>query len=968
MTSFTRTRLLTSSILLGSALVAAPAFAQEAPVVTEEADEVIVVTGSRIARPDIEASSPVAVVNSQSIERSGQTNVAEILRRQPIFATGVSPNNTNFSTAGNGLNLLDLRGLGTARTLVLLNGRRVVAGSGGTSAVDINMIPTDVLERVEVLTGGASAVYGSDAVAGVVNFVLKDDFEGVELRAQSGISSRGDSPKYRLSGTVGTNFADGRGNIWLNGTYDRDEGLLSANREFSSRDVFGRSSFAPQGSFGLNGTIFDITDADPVLGGIYGNDYTFDQEGNLQVGFAQNRDGFNRNGFRRLTVPVERYLASAGGHFDITDNVTFYAEASYGKTKSSASLEPYPAAGGDPATDGAGSIDVIGGIAIDNAFIPGPIAAAIAARNSDGDTTNDVGFIAFRRRLTDVFNRSNRNERDFYRAAVGLRGDIDDRWNWDVSYVYGKTTDFTTSETVYTDRFTNALDAVVIGGEVVCRSAAARAEGCRPLNIFGANTADPDAVNYVRDGGTAVNSLSTKIEQHVASASLTGKLFTLPGGDVQVAIGGEYRKESSSDDWDENTNAGNTLGNFLTDTRGEFDVWDAYGELVVPLVSEAPFAHYLGVEGAARYDHYSTIGGVFSWKGTGIWAPTPDIRFRATYAQANRAPNIGELFSAQSETFPGTLTLDPCNGVTAARNNEFDAACRAIPGVAAAIAANGVFEYNTVEIQSINGFDGGNPNLQEETAKTWTVGAVFTPTFLRNFSLSVDWYRIDIKGAVNSAPREETVKACLSGSPACGGLVQRLATGKITRIDAFNINTGGFRTSGIDVVANYNTKLSDWGGLAFQLNYTRLLEHKRQPFTGAAYIDELGQLQDANGERLGSGFKDRFTLQTDLSMGPVTLSYVGRYFGGIKDTKDPANAPEDEVNNISSFMYHDFQVRFGFGEEKKREFYIGVDNAFDKQPPALPNGATASGQIGAETAQEYDVLGRYFYAGFRVAL
>ncbi|MBK5263999.1 MAG: TonB-dependent receptor [Alphaproteobacteria bacterium] len=956
-------------IILVTALLATPAIAQDVKQSPEAQGQAIIVTGSRIARPELESTVPLNVISEAAIARTGQTNVADVLRRQPIFSTGTSQGNSNFNTSGNGLNQLDLRGLGRDRTLVLVNGRRFVAGEGGHSSVDINMIPTDLVKRIETITGGASAIYGSDAMAGVVNFILKDDFEGIEMRGQSGISAHGDAAKYRLSGTVGTNFAGDRGNIWINGVYDKDEGLLSRKRSFSATDIFGRSVFAPQGAFNLNGTIFDITSFDDTGGGnLLDNDYTFDSDGNLKQGFVQNVDGFNRNSFRRISVPVERYLISSALKYDITDDITFYAEGMYGKTKSRAGLEGYPSAGGDPNVDGAGSIDVVGGLAIDNAYIPGPIAAEIAARNGDADATNDVGFIAFRRRLSDVFDRSNRNTRETYRFVAGLKGNLNDNWSWDVNYVYGHTTDFTASETVLTDRFTNALDAVNISGQIVCRDPAARADGCQPLNIFGANTAAQGAIDYIRGGRNVLNALSTTLEQQVASASMTGTLFTLPGGDVKVAFGAEYRKEKSIDDWDADTNIGNTLGNFTTDTRGSFHVADVFGEVSVPILSEVPLAHYLGVEGALRYDDYSTIGTVWSWKVGGDWAPTRDIRFRAVYSEASRAPNVSELFSAQEETFPGDLTLDPCNGVTAASNGTYDAACRAIPGIATTIANSGIFEYSQVEIQSINGFNGGNPNLQEETAKTWTVGSVFTPTFIPHFNMTVDYYHINVGGAINSQPRDETAKACLldPNSAACGGLVFRLPNGKITRIDAFNINTGGFQTSDIDVGMNYWTDLDNWGRLDFQANYTRLLKHKRQAFTGGPFFNEIGLLQDSDQEHLGSGFKDRFVIDTIYSKGPVQLSWTVRYFGKIKD---PNTDLTDEERNVGDAFYHDFQMRYSFDENDKdnpKSFYLGINNAFNRKPPSLPNGLTGSGLIGVETAQEYDAIGRYLYAGFAV--
>jgi len=944
------------------------AYAQDAAV-EAESEGAIIVTGSRIARPELESATPINIVGTEAIERTGQTNIAETLRRQPIFSTGVSGGNTNFSVAGNGLNLLDLRGLGTSRTLVLVNGKRVVAGAGGTSAVDINMIPTDLVRRVETITGGASAVYGPDAMAGVVNFVLMDRFTGVELRAQNGLSSRGDSNRYRLSGTAGMDFASGAGNIWVNGVYDVDRGLLSANRSFSANDVFGLSSFAPQGAFNLNGTNFDITGESATGGAIYGNDYTYGPTGDLKQGFVQNEDGFNRNGLRRLTVPLKRYLFSSGLSYELSDSHSFYANAQYGRTTSSARLEGYPMGGGSSAVDGAGSVDIEGGLAIDNPYIPAAIAADIAARNSDGDAANDVSYIAFRRRLNDVFDRSNRNERDFYRAVVGFKGDVTSNWTYDVSYVYGRTKERTTSETVATDRITNALDAISLNGAIVCRDAAARAEGCRPLNIFGANTADPDAIAYVRNGGSLVSELRTRIDQHVASGSVSGSLFELPGGAVSAAFGGEYRYEKSSDDWDDNTNVGNTLGNYLTDTKGHYDVWGAFGEIDVPILADQQFAHYLGLKGAARYDHYSTIGSVFSWETSAEWAPTRDVRFRGKYSSASRAPNIGELFSAQSETFPGSLTLDPCNGVTATSGGEFGSACRAISGVASYLAANpgGAFEYSTAQIQSINGFDGGNPNLEKETAKTWTAGVVLTPAFVPGLTLTADWYRIEVENAINTAPREDSVKQCLldAGSPACS-LVQRLGTGYLTRVDALNVNTGGFLTSGIDVSLNYQKNFEGFGTIGIDGTWTHLLEHKRKPSDGVPYINEKGQLQDFNGERLGSGFKDRFSVSTTYSLETFSFSWTARYFSSIKDTLDPNTAPPAEINNVGSKLYNDFQLKFTVDNDRRMEFYGGVDNAFDVQPPLLPNGLTASGQIGTETAQEYDVFGRYFYIGARV--
>lgn len=926
-----------------------------------ETHSVIVVTGSHLEHDQREFSSSVAIIGADAIGRSGQTNIAEVLRRQPMFSTGLSAGNSNFKAPGNGLNLIDLRGIGSNRTLVLVNGRRFVSGLGGSSSVDINMIPTELIDRVEILTGGASAVYGSDAVAGVVNFILQDRFEGIRLGAQNAISDRGDAGKYRLTATVGTNFADGRGNVWISGNYDDDGGLLSSQRDFAAKDIFGRSIFPAQGAFNLNGTIFNITGSDPSGGGaVLGNDYTYDAAGNLKKGFVQNIDGFNRNGARRIIVPVRRYLLNSGLTLDLSDGVSAYAEATYGKTISASGLEGYAAAGGNPAVDGAGSIDVPGGLAIDNAFIPAPIAAEIAARNSDASAANNVTFINFKRRLGDIFDRSNRNSRETARFAGGLKGGLSERWDWDASYVYGRTTAIVASDTILTSRIAGALDAVNIGGQILCRDPVARAAGCQPLNIFGAGSASRAAIDYLRGGRNVVSALSTTLEQHVVSGKLKGRLFALPGGDVKMVLGAEYRHEKSRDDWDDDTNAGRTLGNFATDVAGSYDVRTAFAEVVVPLLSQQPFAEYLGVDGAIRYEDYSTVGALWSWKVGGQWAPVRDIRFRAAYARASRAPNIGELFAAQSETFPGTLMIDPCNGVTAGRANAFDAACRAIPAIAAAISQGGVFQYSLAELQSINGFDGGNPNLGEETARTITAGIDIAPRFLPALNLSIDYYHIRVAGAVGSQPRDETVKACLLNpdSAACAGLVYRLPNGKITRIDAFRINTGSLLTSGIDVAVNYRQDLGHLGALDLGGRYTRLLKHKRQIFANAPVIENFGQLQDVGGRLIGSGFADRFILDTAYRRNGFEFSWTARYFGKIRD----ANIAQP-VNDV---LYHDFRMGYTLDESHPKTVYIGINNAFDRSPPQLPNGQAASGLIGVETAQEYDVIGRYFYAGVTV--
>lgn len=952
-------------------LAATPAYAQDASEVEDAST--IVVTGSRIARQEVDAPIPVAVVNSELLKTSGAANIQDVLNELPQVGIGTSRTNSNFLTGANGVATVDLRNMGESRTLVLVNGRRFVGGLAGDSAVDINNIPTDFIDRVEVITGGASAVYGSDAIAGVVNFVLKDKFEGISLRAQGGVTSRGDNPRYLVSLTGGTSWgADDRGNVMVNFTYDRDDGLFSRKRGISDQDCFLNaspdlcgpafySSYAAQGRYELldaNGARTNVLNG----GGLF----TFDRGNNVVNGFPVG-SGFNRNAARRISVPVERYLASGVANYELTDNAKLYAEVTYSHVRSSSQIEATPLDYTDIYDGSVGNL----GIPITNAFIPASVRAAIAAANADADPTNDVAAIGFRRRQNEVFSRSNDARRDTWRVAVGVKGDVFSDFNYDVSYVYGHLKDFTASQDIDNNRYRNALDAVVdpASGQIVCRSASARAEGCVPINLFGYNTASAAASAYVQ--AVVPKSETVTNEQHVVSANLSGKLFELPAGPVGFAVGAEYRKESSFDDLDALTNVGGNSGNMIPDTKGSFNVKEVYGEVEVPVLSGVPFAEQLSVRGAARYSDYSTVGNVFSWNVGAEWAPIKDVRIRAAYAEANRAPNITELFSAPSEDFPTGLT-DPCDGITAAASGALATACRAIPGVNATIAAspNGKFFYELADIQGINGFEGGNLNLKEETAKTLTVGAVFTPSFLPNLSLSVDYFNIKVEDAVDTTPRQVSIDECInSGLPEfCSNVIRSAATGRILTVNSQLANIASLKTSGIDVGVNYRAPLGLTSNDMFSVNllYTYLISLEKRAFLGAPLEENKGQL-DGDG-RLGAGFKHKATANLSYRTGAFKLNWQINYLGKIQDTLGGyGDADLDRLNSVGAKIYNDVQFGWTIGEKPGLEFYMGVDNLFDVKAPFLPSGF-ASNITGTETAADtYDPFGRRFYAGVKVA-
>jgi iron complex outermembrane recepter protein len=949
--------------------VADPALAEAAA--QPEVGGEIVVTGSRIARPELTSNVPVAVIGSDDLLRDAATNVQDTLNELPQVGVGTSRTNTNFLTSGNGVATVNLRNLGDSRTLVLVNGRRYVAGLAGTSAVDLNNIPTDFIERVEIVTGGASAVYGSEAIAGVVNFILKDRFEGVQARFQAGITEEGDNPRYLAALTAGTSFgADDRGSAILHVSYDKDEGLLSRNRLISREDCYfdicgpgGYSSYSAQGRFEL------LDGSGGAQAGFLGGSlFSFDNSNNLIAGGGL---GFNRNGVRRISTPVERYLAAGLFNYEVTPNIRAFAEVTYARVNSAADIEALPLDAADIYDGEAQGF----GIPLTNPFIPADVLAGIAAYNASiaGDAdpkTNPITSLGFRRRQNEVFSRSNVNERDTWRVAAGLRGTVLNDWNWEASYVYGRLRDFTSSQDIDNNRYRNALDAVQLAdGSIVCRSEAARAEGCVPINLFGFGTASPEASAYVR----AVVPKSEDIvnEQQVVSASIANSnLFTLPAGGVGIAIGAEYRKESSIDDLDILTNTGGNSGNQIPDTVGSFDVWEVYAETNVPLLSDT-FVNYLGVTGAVRYSDYSQpqVGGVLSWNVGAELEPFDGLRFRGVYARANRAPNISEFASAPSETFAGVN--DPCNGVTATRNQALDAACRTIPGIAAAIAANGTFAYTPADLQGINGFIGGNPNLSEESAETITLGAVFQPrNLLRGFSMTVDYFDIKVKDAIGTVGQDLAIEQCLAtGDPVfCSSVFRNAGTGFVTRVDDQLVNVAQLQTRGVDVGLRYGTRLGLLGNDRIDLtgNYTYLIDFKSQA-NPIAPVRELAGSVGLSEHRATA----RATYQNSGMSFSWQVNYIGKAVGDIDFVGDETVYGDtltlDEMNRIPARFYHDAQVRWDIGEDRRFAFYVGVDNVFDTDPPFLPGTPFTASPTGTETAADvYDPFGRRFYAGVQV--
>jgi iron complex outermembrane receptor protein len=975
-------------------MIGAPSgHAQNAGPVNTEVQTVIV-TGSRIATPELQSIAPVTVVTNQAIESSGVLNIAEFLRDLPSVGTSVlSSTNSNFLTNNSGVNSINLRNLGDQRTLVLVNGKRYVPGIAGSSIVDFNTVPTDFIDHIEVTTGGASAIYGSDAVAGVLNVIYKTNFEGIQLRGQAGETGDQDAGRFGGSVLAGSSFDEGRGHFMLDVSWDKDDGLWSRNRTRSAVDqtvlqqtdpvtgvTDGRlvkptpSSYAPQGRFEYTS----------LTGGV-DNVFSFNPDNTLKNGFDTTADGFNRNAFRRISVPTDRTVIASTMNFDLNEHHQAYAEVTYGFNHTQSSIEPFAMAGANVpgavyGTAGDANGDLIA-MPVTNAYLQTEPALASVAQtinqfNSTGANcvgtlaTNPaydcINYINFRKRLVDVAVRSNEANRQTSRTLLGVKGDLPfGDWKYDASYSYGRTTDSqVTTGQVNLANVRASLDSVVDpnSGKIVCRDPVWVSLGCVPLNIFGYNSITPAAAAWIRANETR----DVKVQEQVVSASVMGSLGSLPAGDPQVVVGVEHRKDQSEEIWDALTNAGLNGGNQLPNVRGSIKADEVFGELQVPVLKDLPGVEKLDLNAAVRHANYSTVGGINTWKVGMDWAPVSDVRLRGIYSVAIRAPNIGELFGGQQETFPAGL-VDPCDGITLASAGQFPAACAKIPGVAAAIANGGAFKYGIVDYQTINGFVGSNPQLKQEKAKTTTFGIVLTPRALPHFNATIDYYDVKIDGAVSVVDFQSEINQCLAAGLLCDSVLRNAATGKLQTVNQINLNVAAIHTRGIDTVVRYGFDFGKFGGLSLSLAETHLLKLE-QAVPGTPILDNVGELNSGTNGRLGSGFEDRGTLSAVYDVSGFEFTWRANYLSSINDTNPtPDNTVISTIyNSVPAYVYHDVQLRYTVPIKTHTEVYLGANNVFNKQPPLLPMGM-ASSVTGTETAADtYDVFGVFLYAGFNV--
>lgn len=918
----------TASVLAAMAFTTAGAYAQESQDAEAEFEEVVV-TGSRIPRKDLIANSPVNVISSEEIAVGAFVEVDRVLDSLPQTASSNGPTTNN---PGNGQANVNLRNLGTQRTLVLLNGRRMV-GTGANGVVDLNNIPPALVKQVEVVTGGASAVYGSDAMAGVVNFILKDDFEGVQVNGQYGLSQEGDSERYNVDFTMGGNFADGRGNVVIYGNYLKRAQTLAGDRDFAAvqldefldddgNPIFlpGGSSSIPQGRFSGSG----------------GFNFLVDDNGN-PVAYDGSQHAYNFAPVNNLQLPLDRVSVTALGNYQITEGINMFAEMMYANNKIEAQLAATPFSEANVDID------------LRNPYMSTALRNLFATRDTDGD---QVVQLTINRRMLEAGPRLNIDNNKMHRYVLGFNGDLDNGMNWEVFYNYGKAEQTQRQDgNIVISRFRAGM-MVDPNDPTQCLNPE---NGCVVLNPFGEGSMTEEMINYLKIAATNV----TIVSQQQVGATIAGSLIELPAGDLGFAAGVEYRKEKAETQPDTFLATGDVDGfNAGQPTKGDFDVKEVYLETVIPILSGVAGAEYLGIEAGIRFSDYSTAGGVTSYKIGGEWRPFADLKFRGLYQRAVRAPNVNELFLGASNSFPGGT--DFCNATSDRTAAERDF-CLQLGVPADQI---DTFQQQDAQIEVLLG---GNPDLYEETSTTWSVGAIVTPEAVPGLTVTVDYYSIVVDDAIAAlgGGLQGTLDACNQvldlNDKYCQALSTRRADGQLEKVPLLNENIARFTAKGVDFSAAYNFDALG-GNFDLRVLGTRFLEGVTQgsPFVEANDCVGLIGVRTICGR---ANPKWAFNTRLTYSIEDFTASVRHRYIGGVTDERVAfGTKPREEtlVPEIPAVNYFDLGLRYALSENLS--LFTNVDNVFNKKAPIMGRGV--AGQLNTD-AGTYDVVGRRFTFGFR---
>ena len=978
-----RRRLLASTMIAGFAAIgmAAPAMAQSTEEEGATVSE-IVVTGSRIRQANLTTTSPVTQVTAEDVRESGVSRVEDLVTQLPqAFAA----QNSTVSNGASGTATVSLRNLGSTRTLVLIDGKRMPYGSPLDAAADLNQIPAQLVERVEVLTGGASAVYGSDAIAGVVNFIMKKDFEGLEITAQYGqylhhndydgpgnlrsvIEGRAatNPSQFQLpdddvqtgfsreiTALMGVSSPDGKGNITAYAGYRKNNKVLGRDYDYASCSLGGEAA----GSFtcGGSGTSFPGQFTD-----FAGFAYTLDANSDF-VPYVGSRDAYNFGPLNYYQRPDERYNLGAFGHYQINDKIEAFAQLMFNDYQSVAQIAP------------SGSFGNTATINCDNPLLSAQQSAAIGCSAADIAAGNDTDLYILRRNVEGGGRQSHLNY-ESYRGVVGIRGELDSSWSYEVSAQYSKVR----LSQIYRNEFsvarlTRALDVVAdpTSGAPVCSSVLDGTDpNCVPYNVFTRGGVTQEALDYLQ----VPLVMSGFTEQQVVTASLTGDLtdkgivspWATSG--LKLALGAEYRRDALDlvTDVSYSTGDGAGQGGPSIGLGGAQSTYDLFGEFQLPIVEGLPLAESITLDGAYRASDYALGGKTDTWKLGIDYAPVSDIRFRASYQQATRAPNVIDLFTAQGFNL-FDIDADPCDATEAAT----------YAGAAACIGTN---PWQVTAAQSTSGFlsspagqynylQGGNPDLQPEDSETTTFGIVFTPSFLPGFNMSVDYFDIEITNLISSIGAANTLDACYTAGlqQACD-LIQRNANGSLWSGDGvvvdLNTNIGGLKTSGVDINAGYNIDLADFGAASFGtlgFSFTGTWLESLETDTGLGFENSVfdcagkfGNTCAANGIAASPEWRHRASVSWGTPWDGVNLGATWRYISeveidsGVTTRLDSKLEEQHYLDLNGSWQLRDNVTLRG-----------GVNNVLDNDPPlSYSVGTTGNNNT---YPQVYDSMGRYAF-------
>ena len=975
-------KLLLATTMLGGLTMFAPTvtMAQTAPAAGADstAVEEIVVTGSRIRRDTFNSPVAMSVINGEQIRESGNTSIAETLLDVPMINANTNGQNSSSSLYLSGQARADIRGLGASRTLVLMDGRRIVFSDASSPAVDLNLIPSMMVERIETVAGGASAVYGSEAIAGVVNVLMKKKYDGIEFDAQVGVSGEGDGRERRLSFLAGRQFLDGRLNVLIGGEASHTDPVFQRDRDWAFPGIRRNSAISPQTVIPTSRSNTAPTATFQLLGGGVGaaRAVTLDYRDPSKVvrlsgpcstatvqPTCQDESLIYSGIYNALQGENDRKTFRTYVDYEVTDNIKAFVDVSYAKVKGYGYFQP-------PFSAAAGGGTMPVSLKGDNAYLAGSDATATALRNewlAAGKTLTQGSTAQVGKFWVEFGGRDVATDRDTTRLVGGMEGRfnvLNRDFNWDWYGQYGETSGTTTSFNVpQVARVQQATDAVLLNGQIVCRDATARANGCQPWDLIHGGSAA--AVAWTN----AQSTTEQKVKQTVLAANIATDLFNLPAGAVGVAAGVEYRKEESSFEQDALGASGALFFNAIGKRAGKYDVREAYGEIRVPLLKNVILADELTVEFAGRAADYSTIGHTTQYEMRALWSPVRDIRFRANQGKAVRAPNIVELFSPQSVNFT-TAAIDPCDKDAYAGASATQKAARNVTCAAAISGWNPATFVSNIGTgrPSLQLTQGGNPQLGPETANTYQLGVVVQPRWIPRLSVSLDFFKYNISDQVGTIPINTLFQQlCYDSTQAYASnsfcqLIVRDPTGTnggavpggVKSVSLTNQNVAKIKVEGWDASVAYGLPLEDifkrdLGTLAFRLDATWMYRWALQGLPGQTYTQLANNVSNATPEWKGHG-----TVQ--WTRDNVSVGWTTRYIGSMAATTAFTAAQLDPYYT-GDYFSHDVRVKYEVDD--KLQIRGGIQNLTDKHPPYLPETLTGTGT----GSSNFDNRGRFFYAG-----